>query len=84
MDVARFERRLRDEGYDAVQPQTLGFFFGDRVLVATALREGAPGIAIVDNVRSSWWPRGVSRRPLGPDEAYCIYKGRRLLRSFNP
>jgi hypothetical protein len=83
-DVVRLERRLRDEGYDAIEPRTLGSFFGDRVLVATAMRAGVPGIAVVDNVGSAWWPRGANRRPLGPDHAYCIYKGRRLLRSFNP
>jgi hypothetical protein len=42
-----------------------------------------PGVAIADNDRTYWWPQGASRRPIGPVEAYCIYKGRKLLKAFN-
>jgi len=82
-DIARLERRLGDEGYAAIQPVTLGLFFGDRTLVAEAVREGAPGHAVVDAERTYWFARGVNRSPLGPHEAYCIYKGRKLLQFFN-
>ena len=37
LDAVRLERRLRDAGYDAIVPQTLGCFFGDKALVATAM-----------------------------------------------
>ncbi len=82
-DVARLERRLRDEGYDAIQPLTLGVFFGDKSLVVEAVREGNAGIAIADTEQTSWFARGANNRPLGPHEAYCIYKGRKLLQLFN-
>jgi len=82
-DVARFERRLRDEGYDAIQPLTLGVFFGDRSLVAKAVQEGISGVAVADMEQTSWFPRGANSRPLGSHEAYCIYKGRKLLQFFN-
>lgn len=82
--VFRLERRLRDEGYDAIQPLRLGSFFGDRVLVARATRQGGAGVAVVDAVQTFWLPRASNHRPPGPDEAYWIYKGRRLLRTFNP
>jgi hypothetical protein len=82
-DVVRLERRLRDEGCDAIQPVTLGFFLGDRLLVAKAMRDGIPGVAVVDDVQLHWYPLGVNRRPLGSQEAYCIHKGRKLLQTFN-
>lgn len=82
-DVARLERRLRDTGYSAIVPRTLGSFFGERVLVAEARWEGAEGIAVADSTETMWRPRSPSRRPLGTNEVYCIYKGRRLLRTFN-
>lgn len=82
-EVARLERRLRDSGYQSIVPVTLGSFFGDKVLVSQARWEGAEGIAVVDANETLWKPRGSSRRPLGSAEVYCIYKGRRLLRTFN-
>jgi len=82
-EVARLVRRLHDDGYDQIQPRKLCLFFGDRVLVADAVREGKPGVAVADYVETAWLPRSASSRPPGVDEAYCIYKGRRLLRTFN-
>ncbi|MCH5372423.1 MAG: HEAT repeat domain-containing protein, partial [Planctomycetes bacterium] len=82
-EVARLARRLHDEGFEQIQPRKLCMFFGDRVLVADAVRDGMRGVAVADYVQTSWMPRTASSRPPGIDEAYCIYKGRRLLRSFN-
>jgi hypothetical protein len=42
-----------------------------------------PGIAIVDTQSIGFFPHRHSRRPLGVDEAYSIYKGRKLLKVFN-
>jgi hypothetical protein len=84
IEVARLQRRLRDAAYDDIEPLTLGSFFGQRVLVAAARREGAAGLAVVDANDIYWYPARKSLRPLGPREAYCIYKGRKLLRTFNP
>ena len=79
----RFERRLREAGYAGVHSATLGHFFGDRMLVAHAVRCDVPGIAVIDPQRIEWYPSRTRRHPLGPSEAFCIYKGRRLLRAFN-
>jgi len=83
VDVLRLERRLREEGYDAIQPHTLGFFFGDKALVATATYQGQLGVAVADQLHCLWWPRRGSPRPIDSEAAYCIYKGRKLLRAFN-
>lgn len=83
VEVTRLERRLHDEWYTEIQPCLFGMFFGDRILVAKARKDGVSGIAIVDEVQSQWFPETSSSRPLGVDEAYCIHKGRKLLRSFN-
>ncbi len=82
-DVARIWQRMSDEGYQEIEPLTLGFFFGDHVLVAAAGRDGSPGIVVGDDHVARWWPRGVNRRPIGPLEAYCNYKGKKLLQAFN-
>ena len=61
----------------------MGHFFGDRVLIARASRHDVPGIAVVDRNGVEWYPIRTQRHCLGAQEAFCIYKGRRLLRSFN-
>jgi hypothetical protein len=81
--ATRLEQRLSSEGFQAIEPLTLGFFFGDHALVATAQRDESAGVVVADDRVTRWWPRGVNQRPIGPLEAYCIYKGRRLLRAFN-
>jgi hypothetical protein len=82
LEVERLKRRLHDAGYAKIEPQTMGYFFGDKALVATAEREGVPGVAVADFSDIAFFPQRSSRA-LGPAEAYCIYKGRKLLKSFN-
>jgi hypothetical protein len=83
LDVERLKRRLHDSGYEAIQPQRLGYFFGEKVLIATVRREQTPGVAVVDGREVVFFPQRHSRRPLGVEECYSIYKGRKLLKAFN-
>jgi hypothetical protein len=83
IEQARFERRLREAGFEDIQSTTLGHFFGDLVLVARAARHGVGGMAVIDAQDLEWYPHRSQRHPLGPFEAFCLYKGRRLLRAFN-
>jgi hypothetical protein len=83
VDISRFERRLSDAGYDTIRPMRLGSFFGEKSLIARAVRDGVGGIAVADPDRVDWWSTDNKHRPLDPDVVYCIAKGRKLLRSFN-
>jgi hypothetical protein len=83
VDVSRFERRLIDGGFVQIHPITLGFFFGDKALIARATRDGQNGIAVATLDEVQWNSTHNRRRPLGPQEAWCLFKGRRLLRAFN-
>jgi hypothetical protein len=83
LEVVRLERRLHDDGFSAIQPIKLGMFFGERALVARANREGLSGVAVVSLDEIQWHTASGRPRPLGPHEAYCLYKGRKLLRTFN-
>ncbi len=84
VDVSRLERRARDAGYTNISPVTLGFFFGDRVLVASARHEGNEGMITVDAEDVVWHSSTTSVRPLGAHELWCWYKGKKLLSTFNP
>jgi len=89
VDSAR--RLLDDEGYADVQAEFVGEFFEFCCLVASAARQDQPGTAIVEEGPDEaegrfrqvhWFPRGNTQRPLGPTEAYFIYKGRKFQRAF--
>jgi len=82
--VRALQKRLSRGGFDAIQVTRYGSFFGQLVLVAIATHKGTAGVAVADENQVHWYPGGETRRPIGPVEAYCIYKGRKLLRTFNP
>ena len=82
LEVERLKRRLIDAGFTDIEPKRIGYFFSDKALIALAQREGVLGVAVADFQETSFFPRRVSR-PLGPEEVYCIYKGRKLLAAFN-
>jgi len=69
--------------FDTFEPLSIGSFFGDQVLIARATRGNVEGTAVVDAARIDWYQSTGRLRPLGPGEAFCIYKGRRLLSIFN-
>jgi hypothetical protein len=84
LEVVRLERRLHDGGYTEIQPLQMGYFFGEKALLAQATRDGAAGVAVADFEDILFYPARQPRRSLGLEEAYSIYKGRKLLRAFNP
>lgn len=83
MEVVRLERRLHDGGYREIKALQMGYFFGAKALIAEASRESIPGVAIADFESISFFPTRNVRKALGPREAYSIYKGRKLIRTFN-
>jgi hypothetical protein len=83
LEAERLVRRLHDAGYTAIEPQRMGYFFGEKALVALARHGGLAGVAVVDFQEITFFPERHSQRPLEATECFSIYKGRRLLRSFN-
>lgn len=70
--------------YDDVQPVAVALFLGELHVIATATRDGQSGVLILDAGQLHWFPQPATRRPLGPTEIYWMYKGRKILREFNP
>ena len=54
------------------------------MLSAAATRGGVTGIVIVDAADDIWFAQENIQRPLTARDAYNIYKGRKLLATFNP
>lgn len=82
-EVVRLQRRLHDAGFTEIEPQQMGYFFGEKALLATARRDGAAGVAVADFDDLLFYPARQPKRSIGLEEAYSIYKGRKLLRGFN-
>jgi len=82
-DVARLERRLHDAGYAKIAPVELGYFLGEKTLVARAERDEQQGIVVADAQAEHWYPSPAEPTGPGPQEIYCLYKGRKLLEAFN-
>jgi hypothetical protein len=81
--VEELVERLERGGYQRVVPVIHGRFWGDDVIAAAAERRGVVGAVVVDAETIQWVSAEGISRPIRPADAYCIYKGRRLLRQFN-
>ncbi len=84
VEVARYERRLKDDQYDEIRPKLLCSFFGERSLAAIAQRGSTEGAVVVDSESILWLPATQGKRSLGVNEAIWINRGRKMLREFNP
>ena len=82
-EIAKMESHLEHEGFCSIQPLFLGFFVGERACLAQATKNDTEGIVVTDGLETLWLPTQSRIRPLGPLEVYSIYKGRKLLRTFN-
>ena len=84
--IAQLHAAIDDDSpYASIELDKVGHFFQERIVVARARRGGQPGTLIVDDDGSvSWYSAGSASRPIGPDVAYWIHTGRKLLATFNP
>jgi hypothetical protein len=80
----QLERALENQGHSEIRRLWLGFFLTEICLVAESDVDGISGVAVTDGLETMWYPSVGRQRPLGPLEAYSIFKGRKMLRSFNP
>ena len=82
-DMRRLEVALNDEELEDVQIQTVGSFFGELVLLATARCKGETGSLVVDSHDSTWFESGNPQAPIDWQMAYSIWRGKQLLTKFN-
>jgi hypothetical protein len=80
--IGRRKLELQAEGYHEIAAAFVGRFFGEEFLIATARKDGLAGHLIWDLRETSW--RADPSGHLTSDLAYSIFKGRKLLASFNP
>ena len=82
-EIARHLRRLSDLGHENVTSLFLGSFFGERSLIASTTRGDETGHVVINNESDSWYPERRFPFRTFPENIYDLYKGQKLLRSFN-
>jgi hypothetical protein len=72
--------QLVEMGHENPQLIKVGQFFGQTNYVASSHWRGASGVVVDDGRKVEWFPSTGAWRTVGPEEAYLIVKGRKLLR----
>lgn len=82
-EAERLAKDLSSQGIEDLQILALTFFFGERAVLAVGTRAGGTVCGISDGLESLVQP--IDNRPtsLTPDLVLALYRGRKLLRTFN-
>ncbi|WP_236621246.1 HEAT repeat domain-containing protein [Rhodopirellula sallentina] len=75
---------LERNEYEAVKPALLGFFLEETAAVFTAVRGGTECVVVTDGLETMDLPTAGRMRPPAPTDMFHLYKGRKMLRTFNP
>ncbi|TWU41209.1 hypothetical protein Q31b_26480 [Novipirellula aureliae] len=82
--MEQFEKHLNQLGYESIKPALLGFFLDEQAGVMTAERDGTACVVVTDGLETIDQPTAGRLRPLNPGDLFNLYKGRKMLRTFNP
>ncbi|MEM6473675.1 MAG: HEAT repeat domain-containing protein [Planctomycetota bacterium] len=78
-----FGQHLQHLGYDSIQPVLLGLFLDERAGVFSATREETQCIVVTDGLETMDQATASRTRPMGAEDVFNLYKGRKMLRTFN-
>jgi len=75
---------LQRKEYEDVRPELLGFFLEETAAVFSATRAGSACVVITDGLETMDLPTEGRLRPATALDLFHLYKGRKMLRTFNP
>ncbi len=81
--IETFQKHLAHLGYAEIKVALLGFFLDEQAGVFTAVRDGTECVVVTDGLETIDHPISGRMRPLSPDDLFNLYKGRKMLRTFN-
>lgn len=82
--IEPFTQHLQHLGYDEIKPALLGFFLDEHAGVFVARRDHTECVVVTDGLETIDHPIAGRLRPLSPDDIFNLFKGRKMLRTFNP
>lgn len=83
-EVARMQEYLEEQDLPVQESIALTFFLGEVALLAMVEQDGKQLCAITDGQELLCYPVSNRSTSLTPDLVLCIYRGRKMLRTFNP
>ncbi|MEM7475280.1 MAG: HEAT repeat domain-containing protein [Planctomycetota bacterium] len=83
-ESAKLSRYLKVTGFDSIDPIALAMFFGDIALVGYAELSGQRVTVVSDGNEVVSFPITATEASMTPETTLCLYRGRKILRSFNP
>ncbi|MEM1228596.1 MAG: HEAT repeat domain-containing protein [Planctomycetota bacterium] len=82
--VEPFRDHLQRLGYDEVEVTLLGFFLDETAGIFTARRDETHCVVVTDGSETIDLPTEGRMRPATSEDVFQLYKGRKMLRTFNP
>ena len=82
--MGTYQKHLQQLGYESVKSALLGFFLDEQAGVFHAVRDATQCVVVTDGLETIDQPVSGRLRPLSPDDLFNLYKGRKMLRTFNP
>jgi hypothetical protein len=74
---------LDRQGFENIDPQMLCFFLDEHALVCQATRHDTQCVVVTDGLETIDFSTQGRLRPMTNDDAWFLYLGRRMLRTFN-
>lgn len=81
--MGTYQKHLDRLGYESIKPELLGFFLDEQSGVFSAVREETACIVVTDGLETIEQVVAGRMRPLTPGDVFNLYKGRKMLRTFN-
>ena len=78
-----FQDHLQHSEYESVEPQLLGIFLDEKAGVFAATREDKACLVVTDGLETMDQLTSGRSRPMTPGDLFNLYKGRKMLRTFN-
>lgn len=82
--VEGLQTHLDRAGYEELKPERFGVFLDEHAAVFSAMRESKPCRVLTDGLETVHIPVAGRARPLQAIDLWNLFKGRKLLRTFNP
>ncbi len=78
-----FVKHLASLDYEELNPALLGFFLDEQAGVFNAVRDSTACVVVTDGLETIDHATAGRLRPLGPVDLFNLFKGRKMLRTFN-
>lgn len=83
IEADRLLKKIGEQGIESPRALALTFFFGERAILALGDKAGQTVCAISDDLETIIKPIHQSPTSLTPDLVLALYRGNKLLRTFN-